>query len=184
MSLGTMGPTRDIGPAIVVWGATTISEIFEEVKLTLTGADPAEVFEAVHGATPVDSILTGYSECSVTVPATRVLLSTLALLLPGGSRSGVTNTGVVLQPALTVGLSMWDNGRPLFIEPVVAGIAADNGQWLRLERTYPIPNFDVTFDLKTQRVYGVTFKAHPNTGAAIGSEILWSAGMVNAAATY
>jgi len=183
MSLGTMGPTRDIGPAIVQWGTTTISEIFEEVRLTLTGADPAEVFEAVHGATPVDSIMTGYSACSVTVPATRVLLSTLALLLPGGSTSG-TSTGVVLQPALTVGLSMWDNGKPLFVKPIVAGVAADNGQWLRLERTYPIPNFDVVFNLRDQRVYAVTFKAHPNTGATIGAEVLWSAGMVNAATTY
>ena len=182
MALGTMGPTRDIGPAIVQWGGTVISEIFEEVRLTLTMADPAEVFEAIHGATPVDSIITGYSVCQVTVPATRVTLAILAALLPGGSISGTT--GVVLQPALTVGLSMWDHGLPLFVKPIIAGAAAANGRWLRLERAYPIPNFDVAFNLKDQRVYGVTFKAHPNTGATIGAEVLWSAGTVNATTSY
>ncbi len=126
MSLGTMGPTRDIGPAIITWGATTISEIFEEVRLTLTGADPAEVFEALHGATPVDSILTGYSACQITIPATRIALATLADLLPGGTCSGAT--GVVVKPLYSVGLSMYDNGLPLIIKPIIAGLAATNGK--------------------------------------------------------
>lgn len=178
MALGTMGPTRDLGPAIVAWGATVISEIFEEVRLTLTGADPGEVKEAIYGDTPVDRIMLGYSACNVTVPATRIAFATLATLLPGGCTSGAT--GVVIKPGLSVGLSMYDNGRPLFIKPIIGGVAAANGRWMRLERTYPVPNFDVVFNLRDQRVYGLTFHAHPDAT----SKVLWAAGMVNAATSY
>ena len=181
MATGTMGPTRDLGPAIVQWGDTVISEIFDEVRLTLTAADSGEVFDAIHGATPVDSIFLGYSACNVTVPATRTTLAILAELMPGGTVSG---TGLVLHPALSVGLSMYDNGRPLLIKPIVAGIAAVNGTWMRLEYTYPSPNFDTVFNLRDQRVHGVTFKAHPASGDTIGDEILWSVGNVNEATSY
>lgn len=176
---GTMGPTRDLGPAIVVWGATTISEIFEEVRLTLKGTDPAEVFEAIFGSTPVDSVVTGYSECSVTVPATRIALATLATLLPGGTNSGGAGGGVKLKPQNVVGLSMYEHGLPLFVKPIVAGVAQVNGHWMRLEKAYPTPNFDVVFDLRTQRVYGLTFKAHPDATTGV----LWTAGKVNTSAT-
>jgi len=177
MALGTMGPVLDLGPAIVQWGGDTISEIFEEVRLTLTGADPGVVKEAIYGDTPVDRILLGYSECNVTVPATRVTLALLATLLPGGSLSGTT--GVVLKPGNIVGLSMYDNGLPLIIKPIVNGVAIANGSWMRLERTYPLPNFDVVFNLRDQRVYGLTFHAHPSGT----SKIMWSAGNVYAAET-
>jgi len=180
MSLGNMGPTRDMGPAIVAWGITVIAEIFEEVRLTLTGADPGEVFEAIHGATPVDSVVLGYSACSVTVPATRIALATLNTLLPGGTNSGGVSGYVGIKPLYSVGKSMYDNGSPLFIKPIVDGVAQDNGHWMRLERTYPIPNFDVVFDLRTQRVYGLTFKAHPTAT----SELLWSAGLVATGTEY
>ena len=180
MSLGTMGPTRDLGPAVVVWGAATINEIFDEVRLTLTGADPGEVFEALYGATPVDSIVLGYSACSVTVPATRIALATLAQILPGGTNSGGASGFVGIKPLYSVGLSMYDNGVPLLVKPVVAGVACANGHWMRLERTYPIPNFDVVFNLRDQRVYGITFKAHPTAT----SELLWSAGKVATGTSY
>ena len=179
MAAGVLGPTRDLGPAMVVWGTHTIAEIFEEVRLTLTGADPGVVNEALYGATPVDHVTLGYTECSVTVPATRTVLSLLATLLPGGSLSS-PNSGVVLKPGSEVGRSMYDNGLPLFIKPIVDGAAAANNHWMRLERTYPIANFDVIFDLRTQRVYGLTFYAHPDSAA----KVLWSAGHVNEAVAY
>ncbi len=178
MSLGTMGPTRDLGPAIVDWGATTISEIFEEVRLTLNSADAAEVFEAIHGATPVDTICVGISECSITIPATRIAKATFATLLADVGTEPVTSgvdQAVAINPAAGVGISSYDNGLPLFIKPIIGGVAADNGTWMRLERTYPMENFDVVFNVRDQRVYGFTFKAHPDPGK---SGVLWSAGTV------
>jgi len=171
------GPTRDLGPAIAVWGATSIDETFDDIRWTCTGED-AEVFEAVFGATPVDTIHLGYSACSVTVPATRITLTALATLLPGGTYPNSEYVGV--KPGLSVGTSQYENGLPLFIKPIVDGVAVDNGRWLRLERTYPVANFDVGFNLRDQRVYGLTFKAHPDETSAL----LWSAGEVATAASY
>lgn len=178
MALGTKGPTLDLGPAIAKWGGDTISEIFEEVRLTLTAADPGEVKEAVFGDTPVDRVMLGYSACNVTIPATRITLALLADLLPGGSLSA--SEGVVLKPGDIVGTSMYDNGLPLIIKPVVDGSEASNGSWMRLERTYPLANFDVVFNLRDQRVYGLTFHAHPSGD----DKIMWSAGTVNIAESY
>lgn len=183
----TMGPARDLGPAIVAWGATTIEEIFDEVRLTLTGADPGEVFEALYGATPVDSVMLGYSACSITIPATRIALATLATLMPGATHSGAPTGWMGVKPKGVVGISMYDNGLPLFVKPIVAGAAAANGKWLRLERTYPNPNFDIAFNLRDQRVYGFTFKAHPSAsvpGCKGGDGLLWSAGKVATATAY
>jgi len=178
MAAGVQGPTKDLGPAIVVWGTNTIAEIFEEVRLTLTGAEPGEVFEALYGATPVDRITLGYSACNVTVPGTRHTLSLLATILPGGSLS-TDNSGVVLKPGSEVGRSMYDNGLPLFVKPIVDGAACANGHWMRLEKAYPVVNYDVVFDLKTQRVYGLTFHAHP----LATTKLIWSAGHVNESPT-
>ena len=184
MSLGTMGPVRDLGPAIPAWGATQIDETWEEIRLTLNSADAGEVFECIHGGTPVDTIVSGYSECSVIVPATRILLSTLALLLPGGSNSGgVTGGGagiVRINPSIVTGRSMYDEGLPLIIKPIIAGVASANGFWMRLERTYPQPVFDTIFNLRDQRVYGIKFKAHPDAD----SGLLWSAGYVAEGTSY
>jgi len=177
MALGTQGPVGDLGPAICTWGSHIIAEIFEEVRLTLTGADPGEVFECLHGATPVDSIVAGYSACSVMIPATRTTLAILAAILPGGS---VSTSGVILDVTNIVGTSMYDSGLPLFIKPIVAGIAVANGKWMRLERTYPVARWDVEFSLKGQRTYAMEFKAHPDATL----EYIWSAGKVSTAASY
>ena len=180
MALGTMGPTRDLGPAIVAWGATVIAEIFEEVRLTLTGAEAGEVFEALHGATPVDSIVGGYSACSIIIPATRITLATLNTLLPGGTNSGGASGRVAIDPTKIVGKSMYDNGLPLFVKPIVDGVAGANGTWMRLERTYPTANWDIPFNLRDQRVFSLTFKAHPDET----SKYLWSAGTVAEGTSY
>jgi len=180
MAIGTMGPTRDLGPAICTWGSDVISEIFEEVKLTLNSAEAGKVYEAISGGTPVDTIISGYSECIVTIPATRIALALMATLLPGGTNSGGTSGFVGINPSIVTGISAYDSGKPLFIKPIVAGVAAANGTWMRLEHTYPQPNFEVIFDLKTQRVYGLSFQAHPDAT----NELLWSAGEVQEDASY
>ena len=184
MTVGTMGPTRDLGPAIVDWGSTTVSEIFEEVRLTLNSAEAGKVYEAISGGTPVDSIVSGISECSVTVPATRIALATFATLLADAGTNPIIEGSVAMSvginPSVVTGVSMYDNGLPLFIKPIVAGIAAVNGTWMRLERTYPMCNFDVVFNLRDQRTFGLTFIAHPD--AALN--ILWSAGKVHGVTSY
>ncbi len=185
MTIGTMGPTRDLGPAIVDWGATTISEIFEDVRLTLNSAEAGKVYEAISGGTPVDSIVSGFSECSITIPATRIAMAAFATILADAGTNPLIEVAVPLSvginPSLLTGVSMYDSGLPLFVKPIIAGIAADNGTWMRLERTYPTINFDVVFNLRDQRVFGFTFTAHPD---AKYDKLLWSAGKVRGNTDY
>ncbi len=174
MPIGASGPTQDLGPAEVTWGSDELA-VFDEVRWTLTGQS-AEVLENAFGATPVDTIFLGYSACEVTVPATRLTLAKLQAVLPGGSISG---SGLVRANVdIITGISCYDNGLPLFIRPYVDGVASTT-KALRLERTYPTPNFDVVFNLTDQRVYGLTFKAHPNSDG-----VLWQIGTVPTSASY
>ena len=177
-----LGPTHDLGPAIVDWGATNIEEMFDEVRWTLVG-ESADVFEMLYGATPVDGVFLGYSQCSIIIPATRIALATLATLLPGGTNSGGATGFVGVKAAgagAAVGVSMYDDGLPLFVKAISAGVAVSNGKWLRLEHTYPVPNFDVIFNLRDQRVYGLTFKACPDAT----SKYLWQMGTVATGTSY
>lgn len=177
-----LGPTRDVGPAIAVWGSTTVEEIFEEVRWAFEGSF-AEVKEAIYGNTAVDRVFMGYTACNVTIPATRIALATLSTFLPGGTNSGGASGYVGVKAGgsgAALGRSMYDNGLPLFIKPIVDGVAVANGKWLRLERAYPTPNFDVVFNVNDQRVYGLTFHAHPDAT----SKLLWSMGTVNTSASY
>ena len=109
------------------------------------------------------------------VPATRTTLAVLAAILPGGT---VSTSGVAIDVTTVVGISMYDSGLPLFVRPYKDGVASTT-KALRLEHTYPVPNFDVVFNLTDQRVYGVTFKAHPTSAA-----VLWQAGTVPTSASY
>ena len=179
-----LGPTHDLGPAICVWGSTKIEQIFEEVRWTFTG-ESAKVFEALYGVTAVDSVFLGYSACSITIPATRIALATLALLLPGGTNSGGASGAIQVKAAGTgapVGISMYDSGFPLFVKATTAGVAVANGKWLRLEHAYPVPNFDVVFAATagSQRTYGLTFEACPDAT----TKQLWSVGKVATGASY
>ena len=175
--MGQKGPIYDVGPVTVDWGATAILEIFGEVRWTLTGEN-AEVMEMINGATPVDTVFLGYSACSITIPMTRNTLATLQPLLPRGSLPAADR--VEVSAVLSSGISHVDNGLPLFVKPVSAGTAVANGSWLRLEYTYPTPNYDVVFDLRTQRAYGITFQAHPTADR----NVLWQAGMVQVGTSY
>lgn len=169
-----LGPARDLGPCIIEWGATDLGAYWEDVRFKFeTGS--ADVFEAAMGNMPVDAVFTGASVVEVTVPFTRITLANLALIIPGGSVSG--SSGVVVYD--NVGTSMYDLAKPLFIKPVVNGVAVVNGNWLKIEKTYPIPNYDLAYNLKDQRVYPTTFKCFP----VATTRKIWSVGKVNTSTT-
>ena len=161
MSIGTSGLTGDLGPAQVTWG-NVVLDTYDKVGFTLTGVT-AEVFENVFGATPVDDVFLGYSACLADVPATRITITNLQQVLPGGSCSGTgTTKSVKLNADISVGISHYDHGANLLIQPIIDGVASTT-KGIILYKTYPVPNFDVSFDLTTERVYAFQFKAHPGS---------------------
>ena len=170
-----MGVIRDLGPCQIDWGATNLGAIFGDVKFSYSDQS-ADVFEAAYGNTPVDSVFTGAGLVEVVVPFTRMSLANLLLVIPGGCLSG---TSGVFVKTNSVGMTMYDLSKPLFIKPVVAGVASANGNWLRLEHAYPMPEFDITFNNSDQRVYNVRFKGFPDATTRKS----WSVGKVNITTT-
>jgi hypothetical protein len=154
----SMGPARDLGPCILAWGADTLGPYWEEVRFKFD-VRYAEVFESTFGAHAVDAVFTGVGECELTVPFTRVTLAQLTALIAGASTSG--SSGVVVKDNM-IGTTMYDLSKPLFVKPIVAGVAVANGSWLRIDHAYPIPSFDIAYNNKDQRVYNVMFKAFPD----------------------
>jgi hypothetical protein len=138
----------------------------------------AEVFESAFGTTPVDAVFTGSGPCELTVPFTRITLAQLTSLTQGGSNSGSTSGNVTVD-ARAQGTAMYDSSKPLFVKPIVAGAAAANGSWLRLEHAYPVPSYELVYNNKDQRVYNVVFKCFPDAT----TRKQWSVGKVNAATT-
>lgn len=173
-----MGPARDIGPCTLTWGATVLGSYWEEVRFKFD-IQFAEVFESTFGAHAVDAVFTGIGACELTVPFTRLTLAQLASVTAGGSNSGVAPSGSVVVKDNAIGTTMYALALPLFVKPIVAGVAVANGSWLRLEAAYPIPSYDIAFNNKDQRVYNVTFKAFPSAT----TRRTWSIGKVDTTAT-
>ena len=171
----SMGPARDLGPCILAWGADTLGPYWEEVRFKFDVLF-AEVFESSFGAHAVDAVFTGVGACELTVPFTRVTLAQLTALIAGASTSG--SSGVVVKNNM-IGTTMYDLSKPLFVKPIVAGVAVANGSWLRLDHAYPIPSFDIAYNNKDQRVYNVTFKCFPNAT----TRKTWGVGKVPTATT-
>jgi hypothetical protein len=171
----SMGIVRDLGPCQIDWGADNLGAIFGDVKMA-SSENAVDIFEAAYGQTPVDAVFTGAGPVEVTVPFTRQTLANLVKILPGGSLSG--SSGVVVM-ANTVGKTMYDLSKPLFIKPLVNGTAVANGYWLRVEHAYPMPELDITFNNADQRVYNVRFRGF----ADATTKKTWSAGKVNASTT-
>ncbi|MFA5186612.1 MAG: hypothetical protein WC551_09070 [Patescibacteria group bacterium] len=174
----SMGPARDLGPCILAWGADTLGPFWEEVRFKFEETF-AEVFESAFGTTPVDTVFTGSGPCELTVPFTRITLAQLISLTQGGSQSGTAPSGNMTVDAIAQGVAMYDNSKPLFVKPIVAGVAAANGSWLRLEHAYPVPLYDIVYNNKDQRVYNVVFKGFPDAT----TRKQWSVGKVNGATT-
>jgi hypothetical protein len=181
-----MGPARDLGPCILQWGEDTLGPFWEEVRFKFEETF-AEVFESAFGTTPVDAVFTGSGACELTVPFTRITLAQLIALTQGASGSGggsPQTSGNMTVDARAQGTAMYDSSKPLFVKPIVAGVAesfvaGSNGTWLRLEHAYPVPSYELVYNNKDQRVYNVVFKCFPDAT----TRKQWSIGKVNAATT-
>ena len=156
-----LSPLGDLGPVIVSWGGTDLSTHFGTCNFRHSETN-ADVREALHGQASVDAIHTGNGPCEFDIPCTRMTYAQLAAVLPGGSQSG-GESGNVLDFNNKIGRSMYENAAELIVKRIVDGIAdTDRSKWLHIPKSYPVPMFDVPFDLDTQRAFLVTFKGFPD----------------------
>jgi hypothetical protein len=160
-----ISPFGDLGPCEIEWGGTTITAIHEDgasFRLTMSSVD---IKEGAYGTSPVDSVGTGYDQCEVEVPFTRVTYGNLQKLIPGSSMS--SSYDITGHAKSIVGTPLYDLSKELIVKRIVNGIAdTDTKRWLHLFMTYPIPRFDIPYNISGQRGFMVLFKVFPLQSAS------------------
>ncbi len=168
-----LGPLGDVGPCQIDWNSVAIASCMEGASFRFTMGF-AEVREAEHGLLAVDAVFTGMEQVEFEVPLTRITYTNLASLIPGSSRSGESGSGGIEVYSNRVGTTMYSSAKELIVKRIVNGVVdTDQARWLHLRKTYPIPRFDVPYNLEGQRGFMVLFKAFPD---ASNSDLVWHIG--------
>lgn len=163
-----MGQLRDKGPCEVWYGTKgaedPLGPYFETVTMRSTSTK-SDVFESSQGTTPVDSIITGYGETTVTVPFTRMGLTELAIVIPGASVSG---SGFKAVPSEELGRSEYDNSKSLILKPIVDGVpSTDVSEWMQFDHAYPNAEIEIVYDNDGQRIFNIVFCCFPDATSGI-----------------
>jgi len=157
-----IGPTRDLGPCQVWYGGSQVGTAWDGVTVRFTDND-APVYEAEHGETPVDAVHIGQGQVEVTVPLTRLSLADLTIVVPGGTTT-VSGMKVVND---RVGVSEYDNAQELILKPIQGNSTASDQYWFHVPKAYPLPDMEISFNTRDQRVYNVTFKGFPDADTGV-----------------
>lgn len=163
-----LGPFGDIGPCQVEWNDIVITSIHEDGATFRCTMNTADVKEAEYGTGVVDSVATGYEPVEFEAPFTRTTFGNLQRLLPGSSISGgsLASGAITAHAGTMVGTPLYDLSKELIVKRIVNGIVdTDTKRWLHLFKTYPIPRFDIPYNLSGQRGFMVLFKVFPRQTA-------------------
>ncbi len=164
MNAMVMGQLRDKGPCEVWYNGAFLGPYWESVMMR-TVSTKSDVFESSQGTTPVDSVVTGYGETTVTVPFTRISLANLAIVIPGASTSG---SGFKAIPSVELGRSEYDNSKVLILKPIVDGVeTTDQSEWLSFDHAYPNVDMEIVYDNDGQRVFNVIFCCFPDATTGV-----------------
>ena len=159
-----LGPFGDIGPCQIYWNDTAIASLLEGgATFRFTGSVSPDVKEAEFGNTPLDGTFTGYEQVEFEAPFTRLTYANLAKIIPGGSNSGGESGNVAVFAHQIVGASLVGAASELIVKRIVSGVV-DTSQkyWLHIPLAYPIPQFDIPYNLNDQRGFMVLFKCYAN----------------------
>jgi hypothetical protein len=164
--MSQISPFGDLGPCEIEWDDRTITAIHEDGAVFRLVMSTADIKEGAYGTSVVDMVGTGYEQCEVEVPFTRITFGNLQRLVPGSSLSGnnslTASGGVIGHAGTMVGTPLYDLSHELIVKRIVNGVAeADGTNWLHIFKTFPIPRFDIPFNVAGQRGFIVLFKAFP-----------------------
>ena len=131
------------------------------------GVSP-DVKEAEFGNTPLDGTFTGYDQVEFEAPFTRLTYANLATVIPGASNSGGESGNVVVYANAIVGQSLVAVAQELIVKRIVLGVVDTvQKRWLHLPLAYPIPQFDIPYNLNDQRGFMVLFKVYANESTGV-----------------
>ena len=147
-------PVGDLGPCQALYGGIDLGKNIE-IKLTHSD-DTAEIKTAQDGSAPVDEVFTG-RRVQVECVMTQTSLAALNVITPGSVLASYN-----LQVSNNVGATQRDSCDVLILKPQVGDIAStDEDDWLTVFQCYPNPDYEIVYDVDSQRNFKVIFKAYP-----------------------
>ena len=130
-----VAPFRDLGPCVVHWDAAVLgidlNPTFGGVKFrdTLLFTD---VFEDLHGETPVDAVTKGRT-VEVEIPMTRFSLGQLQHVIEGCALDGAK-----LTVSNAVGNAMYAHAKEIICKPAEDNVAGPAAEWTHFFRCFPV----------------------------------------------
>ena len=150
MTAGVQGPLGDLGPVQILVDGVDVGKTLDNVRHTHE-ATQAPVKEDQSGDDSVDDILIG-QPTNLSIPLTRIQVSTIASLLPGAAGSGTTGNSMTVRSA--TGQSAYANAVNVKFIRIVDGIpSTDADDVVHFFKVYFRPNFDIPYNVSDQRVY-------------------------------
>lgn len=154
-------PTRDLGPACIVWDPTGDNLDFKPTfgSVTYTSDVQSEdIMHDEHGVMPVNAMITGRL-VTLIVPMTSPNLIDMQATMPSSTTHKTGGKTVVLKVPNVVGAIMFADAKEIRLQPVIDQVCqTDVNEWLHIWRCFPIEAHEVGYDLTNQRVFSVTFK--------------------------
>lgn len=157
---------NDLGPCEVTYNGTVIGYTEQNTEGGMHGGarwrlnvGSKPTFRDKKGDNPHDEIVTGVT-MEIEANFAGLNHTQVAAIIPGANLVdlGGGKTRVAIKTAV-VGTSMRDNAKALILKPLVNGSpSTDETDWVRATLAYPVPQFEVPFDMENQRVFPVLFK--------------------------
>lgn len=150
-------PFGDKGPCEVIWnygesGAMLLGSTLGGVTLNME-TEVSDINEDQEGTAAVDAIHTG-STVTLEATFTRSSLEQIAEML-----NTAVEDGQIVPIENQIGCDMYDEAKAIVLKPLCGNVVSDDpAEWIHLYRCYPIPGFELPFDVDTQRTIPITFK--------------------------
>lgn len=150
-------PIKDMGPCEIVFGYGESAAINLGPFLGATTykgeTGTADVKEERYGDAPVDGIMTG-TVVTLELSMTRSTFLQLTEVL-----SAEYTSGNVMRLKNQLGCEMYDLAKQLVIKPICDNeVSDDPAEWVHIYHAFPVPGWELTWDIATQRVFPVMFK--------------------------
>lgn len=163
------GNWTDLGPAELWWGVAPalVGPSFGGVRYRLKHTS-APVMQDITGTEPVDMVFTGQT-FEIEANLTSLSLEQLKAIIPGASLSAGP-VSKMLSLSSPVGTSMKDNAQAFILKPIIAGVpTVDEKLWIKGDKAYPNPDFEVVWDVETQRVYKTIWNVFRNASGILAT---------------
>lgn len=148
--------TNNLCPARLEYGGVSLGETQGGVNVTVE-FETAESLADITGNTARIKAVQGVT-AQVTAPLTEASLEQLLAVYPGSSQPEDNRVHF----GNPVGQDLVELADELIIKPIIAQtVSTDETKFIYVPKASVVPNWDIVWSPSEQKIYSVTFEAHP-----------------------